>query len=99
MNQLGMGLGSQENILHGGWVYARSESHFCTREPLPGPEHARNEDLFLKFFLAGFTSRNGRNSSPSLFIIMLGIMIGQVSTNFLYMLASWPDPRMRSGKQ
>jgi hypothetical protein len=83
-------------------VYARSESHFCTREPLPGPEHARNEDLLLKNNLAEFTSRNGQNSSPSLlilFIIMLGIMIGQVSTNFLYMLASWPDPRMRSGEQ
>ncbi len=48
MNQLEMGLGLQENILHGGWVYARSESHYCTREPLPGPEHARNEDLLLQ---------------------------------------------------
>jgi hypothetical protein len=29
-------------------VGARSESHYCTREPLPGPEHARNEDLLLQ---------------------------------------------------
>jgi len=30
------------------WMGARSESHYCTRELLPGPEQARNEDLLLQ---------------------------------------------------